>query len=376
MHHDTRSGYDGPMLRCALLATILVAGAPTQESRPAAAWSARVQALVAPLQKKGEITDLALGIVDGTATHEFFFGPAGVDAHTLFEIGSVTKVFTGIALASLVHARELALTDTLAQHLPAELAIPPQGRPIQLVDLATHTSGLSRLPPNLVVKNQGDPYRDYRAADLREALPVVALTRAPGKYEYSNFGVGLLGWVLARHEQCSFDALLATHVCEPLGLVETRCELDAALAKRLVGGHDEQGRPVPHWHFTEAMAGAGALRSSLADMLRFVRANLGLVAPESAPVLQLAQQVHFAEVPAPQRRLGLGWHFEKLPHCVALWHNGGTGGFRTFLGFVPETKTGVVVLANRARSVDPLGFRLLQLANEPRTTAGSRTTGK
>jgi CubicO group peptidase (beta-lactamase class C family) len=184
--------------------------------------------------------------------------------------------------------------------------------------------------------------------------------RAPGgRPRYSNLGFGLLGQVLALRAGCSYEQLVHTRICRPLTLEDTGVSVPADARERFAQGHSRRGRPVAHWDLP-ALAGAGALRSTVADLLRFLRLQLGEGDPE------LVRAAALTHAPRWQRRgklaVGLGWTRLTLRGSGRdlLFHNGETGGFRSFAGFAPATDTAAVVLSNSARSVDPLGFRILE----------------
>jgi serine-type D-Ala-D-Ala carboxypeptidase/endopeptidase len=287
-------------------------------------------------------------------------GPA-----TIFEIGSITKVFTATVLADMAEEGVLALDDPLQRHLPEGVELPVRGRPITLADLATQTSGLPRLPKGLIrlsLRQRDNPYAGFTVAALERAVREARLKSEPGaKLRYSNFGFGLLGHVLALSAGQSFEQLVRGRVCEPLGLTDTRVSIPPEAMPRFAAGHNRRGKQVRHWDLP-ALAGAGALRSTVADLLRFLDLQL------RAPTTRLGRAARATHEPRARRgRLshGLGW--ASLPlrgdSEQVLWHNGGTGGFRSFAGFVQETQTGVVVLSNCARSVDAIGFRLLEAIN-------------
>jgi CubicO group peptidase (beta-lactamase class C family) len=289
-------------------------------------------------------------------------GPSPPAANTIFEIGSVTKVFTATLLAATVQEGLVALDDPVHRYLPAGVELPVRGRPITLADLATHTAGLPRLPHGFVlrsVRHRRNPYAWLTVDDLYAGLPATRLRREPGgRPRYSNLGYGLLGHVLARRAGRSYEQLVQERICRPLGLADTRLAVPAAARGRFAQGHDRRGRPVPHWNLP-ALAGAGALRSTVADLLAFLRLQLG----EGDPAL--ARAAALTHAPRSRHRgvaVGLGW--TRLPLLGTdhelLFHNGGTGGFRSFAGFAPATGTAVVVLANSARSVDALGLRILE----------------
>lgn len=182
------------------------------------------------------------------------------DANTVFEIGSITKVFTALLLADMVERDEVALDDEIARYLPADVRVPARnGKAITFVDLATHTSGLPRLPTNLQALDLIDPYAAYGPAQLHEFLSGYELPRDPGeKWEYSNVGAGLLGYVLARRAGMSYEALLRARILAPLGMHDTTITLSPEQRARMATGHDLAMSPTGPWAF-DALAGAGAL---------------------------------------------------------------------------------------------------------------------
>jgi D-alanyl-D-alanine-carboxypeptidase/D-alanyl-D-alanine-endopeptidase len=287
-------------------------------------------------------------------------GPPGPD--TIFEVGSVTKVFTATVLADMVEEGLVTLDDPVQGYLPTGVVLPVRGRPITLADLATHTSGLPRLPPGLVrrsLKERRNPYAGFTETDLEHAITRTRLKNSPGeRLRYSNFGFGLLGYALARRAERPFEQLVRERICDPLRLVDTRMSIPVEARTRFAEGHDRRGRPVPYWDLP-ALAGAGALRSTVADLLRFLELQL------QQPTTRLGRAAQATHQPRAHRgRLshGLGWAGLPLrgDSRQMLWHNGGTGGFRSFLGFVRESEAGVAVLSNCSRSVDVIGFRILE----------------
>lgn len=344
----------------------------------AAAWTgaraqevpdeAALRALVTEHVEGGLYAGLAVGVVarDGTrriAAHGPAAGVTPFDERTVFEIGSITKAFTGALLAEMASRGEVELEDPVARHLPPGARVPARdGREITLLDLATHTSGLPRLPANLAPADPRDPYADYGTRQLLDFLATHEPAQAAGtRFAYSNLGTGLLGVALAHRAGTDYGALVHARLLAPLGLGDTRIELTAEQAARLAPGHDESGARVAGWRF-DAIAAAGALRSTLADMLRWVAVNAD---PASHPLGPVLASAHAARRPAdgPGREAGLGWQRLQTPSGRRIvWHNGGTGGYRSFIGFDETTGLGVVVLANTARSVDALGLYLLDPA--------------
>ncbi len=291
---------------------------------------------------------------------------APLDGDSRFEVGSISKVLNALLLARMVEQGEVKLDDPLSLYLPDSVKAPTyRGTQIKLRELATHSSSLPRLPANMAPADMSDPYADYTASRLYAFLDSYDLPQPPDSaYEYSNLGAGLLGFVLARHEGKPYAQLLKERVLEPLGMhdsyIATLGQDDDA---RLLGGHAE-GKPVPFWHFG-VFEGAGGLRSSVDDMLRLLEAELQPRHTKLAKAIELSQVTRFHA--SPQLALALGWHVVQLADGNSLyWHNGGTGGARSFAGFVPATGVGVVVLMNEAHPLDAvteLGVRMASAAS-------------
>lgn len=285
-------------------------------------------------------------------------GAKGADENTVFEIGSITKTFTGTLLAIAVRRGEVSLSDPVSKYLPKTVKSPTSnGREITLLDLATQTSGLPSLPTNFAPADWKNPYADYTAQKTYDFLSGYQLTRAPGaKYEYSNFGMGLLRHILSLRAGISYEQLVKTRILKPLGMNETTITLSRASKARMAHGYDENGEAASDWDFLN-FEGAGALRSTAKDMAKFVRANIGLRKTDLSIPINDAHN--------PQRdvnakmKIGLAWHILAAASGDIVWHNGGTGGFRSFAGVNPAQKKGIVVLSNTAQSVDDIGFHFL-----------------
>lgn len=288
-----------------------------------------------------------------------------VNGDTLFEIGSATKVFTALLLADAVQRGEIALSDPVSKFLPPEVKVPERGgKKITLLDLATHTSGLPRLPSNLTPKNPANPYADYTVPQLYDFLATYELPRDIGAtYEYSNLGAGLLGHVLALHARMDYETLVRTRVTSMLAMKSTAITLSGSLQKRLAPGHDAQLERVPNWDLP-TLGGAGALRSTANDLLNFLAANLRQNPAPLTPAMVSMLTVR-RPTPMPGITIALGWHITLTPDGREIvWHNGGTGGYRSFMGFDPKSRAGVVVLSNTFTNegVDDIGRHLLDPA--------------
>ena len=335
----------------------------------------RVQALVQPMLEKKKTVGVAVGVIEGGRTHVFGFGRTVLDGdkppdgQTIFEIGSVTKVFTSLALADMAEEGLVRLDDPVQRYLPAEVKVASRaGREITLEDLATHTSGLPRIPANLLVhalKNPQDPYANYKEKDLYDFLKTWKPSHDIGsKWDYSNVGAGLLGHALSRRAGLDYGRLIATRISERLGMSDTKVTLNDEQERRLARPYLAGGKPATRWTL-DVLAGAGALHSTVDDVLVFLSAELGIKESKLRPAMEATQKPR-RETGRQGMRIGLGWLMMKLPKDEdqeVIWHNGGTGGYRSFVGFVKATKTAVVVLGNSDASVDAIGIEVLRVLN-------------
>lgn len=278
---------------------------------------------------------------------------------TVFEIGSITKVFTSLVLADMVVKGEVSLDDPVAKLLPATVKMPSRGgREITLRDLSNQVSGLPRMPWNFKPADMGNPYVDYGPTQLYAFLGGYKLGRDIGaKYEYSNIGVGLLGQALALKAGLGYEEMVRRRVLEPLGMTDTAITLTASMKQRMAEGSNEALKPVANWDF-DALAGAGALRSTALDMLKFLTAAMGT---RPTPLRAAFDLMLEKKLPTgtPDLEIAMGWHVWTKYGATIVWHNGGTGGFRSWAGFDPAKKTAVVVLCNTSFGVDDLGLHAL-----------------
>jgi serine-type D-Ala-D-Ala carboxypeptidase/endopeptidase len=289
--------------------------------------------------------------------------PVGTD--TVFEIGSVTKVFTSLLLAEAVRRGEVEFGTPLRDLVPAGVRVPElDGRQIMLEHLATHTSGLPRSPLRRAAELRAaltgvNPYARVTGEDLYESLSGTRLRRVPGTGPvwYSNFGVALLGYALvAAAGAAEFGALVRTRIADPLRLADTAVTAGPQQRQRLAAGHRHWGRATPHWQLP-GMVAAGGLLSTLSDLLSFLRAQLR---PDDTSLADALRATHQLRRSGRRTGIGLGWLHAPLGGTAMLWHNGGTGGFRSFAAFAPRHGVAVAVLVNSSRSPDLAGLRLLR----------------
>ncbi|HTP63286.1 MAG TPA: serine hydrolase [Burkholderiales bacterium] len=349
--------------RIAACALVLLAALPPAahglDLRP------QIDPLARPLLEDGLVVGLVVGIVQDGQTQVIAYGETAKGSgiaprgDTVYEIGSISKVFTSVLLASMVLEGRMKLDDPVQKYLPASVRVPvANGTPITLEHLATQSSGLPRMPDNFAPADASNPYADYSVAEMYAFLNGHALRRPPGRYEYSNYAMGLLGHVLALQAGETYEELLIERIAAPLGMRDTRVTLDVGQRRRLAPPYDASLRPERNWDF-QALVGAGGIRSTCDDLLRFVEANLAADGQPLAQALQLAQRKRDAVKGGPA--MGLGWHIAE--DGVSLWHNGMTGGYHGWIAVAPGRGVGVVVLANTATMrVSELGNQVARVA--------------
>lgn len=310
---------------------------------------------------------VAVGVIDaqGETTLRFYgqrdaASKAPVQANTVFEIGSVSKVFNAALLARRVQQGFVKLDDPVLTHLPKPVTVPTRsGQAITLQHLVTHTSGLPRLPGNLKPKDMANPYADYTRDNLWAFLKTYSLPRDPGaKYEYSNLGSGLLSQALTHQAKMAYEPLLQREVLKPWGMPDTGIALRADQLARLAKGFNGQ-HEVANWDFP-TLPGAGALRSTLTDMVRFAGLQLGAIShPDQLLFEQMAQPLAHAD---GNMKIGMGWHLFSRKDKTYAWHNGGTGGYRSFVGVDRQGGRAMVILASTNTDLDALALHVLDPA--------------
>lgn len=284
---------------------------------------------------------IVVGIIEPQGRRIVVHGKSGardhrpLDGDTVFQIGSVTKVFTGLLLADMVQRGEVAIDDPAEKYLPPGVRMPQRGRPITLIDLSKHWSALPTMPTNFSLDATPNPYHAYSPEQLYQFLSSYELPREPGKQEYSNLGVALLGRLLARRTGMEYEPLLKQRILQPLGLNSTSIALAPDQEHRLAPGHDRFLQPVETWEMGTLPA-SGSLRSTANDLLTFLSFNLGERESPLYPAMLYAR--------TPKR--ALGWGRSTLGGEDVYGHDGGKEGYRAAVIFNPRRKTGVVVLMN------------------------------
>jgi serine-type D-Ala-D-Ala carboxypeptidase/endopeptidase len=287
-----------------------------------------------------------------------------LDGDTVFEIGSITKVFTALLLAEMVTRGEVALDDPVAKYLPGNVKLPARnGNQISFLDLATYSSGLPRLPDG-ISDSSNNPYAAYTVDQLYAFLSNHTLRFDPGThYEYANLGFGLLGHVLALRANSSYEDLVVSRICTPLGMQDTRIALTASMRERLAQGHLSNLEPASNWDLP-TLAGAGALRSTANDLLKFMKATC--LTEAGAPLRTAIELLLRTRRPTDSgnAKVGLGWFVTSGNNDEIVWKDGMTGGYACFAGFSTRLRSGAVVLSNTANTTNDIGFHLANAANK------------
>ena len=313
---------------------------------------------------------VVVGIIHRDQRQLFSYGDSGgasleLNGDSLFEIGSISKVFTGLLLADMVLRGEVRYDDTIAERAPSQFEFAERVGGITLEQLATHTSGLPRLAINFGPLMRGlfssDPYAGSTAEEIYRSVAGLMDEQmgTQGEFAYSNLGYGLLGQLLAEAAGQSYQELLQSRVLDPMGVSGIVFGPDDAEEDFLVQGF-HRGRAASHWNL-DAYAPAGGLVASTNQMLDFIEANL----KPQQPFITEAQQTRGHSDGEYSRPLGLGYSHRLMGDRTWLWHNGGTGGFRSYFGFAPDMDFGIVILTNGTGNSDALAASLIQSSNEP-----------
>ncbi len=311
----------------------------------------------------GETPAMVVAVFQDGKTTYYSHGYAHVeskrraDSRTLFEIGSITKTFTTTVIAQQAQEGKIKLADPVQGTLPTDVTMPVRGdKSITFEDLASARSGLPRLPDNLKPSDETNPYIDYTEEQLYVFLNAYKLTRDIGsQYEYSNLGMGLLGVLAGRIDGKTYREAVDQRILKPLGMKSTYLNTPDRKDKNAAVGYSD-GKPVPAWTWTDAscMQGAGGLLSNAEDMMAYLLANMNPPGNTLGRAMTDAHQARL-DIGRNNMKIGLGWHIRNK----IIWHNGGTGGFRTFAGYEPDKKMAVVILTNSTVGADDLGFHLM-----------------
>ncbi|TAM98789.1 MAG: hypothetical protein EPN39_08315 [Chitinophagaceae bacterium] len=324
-----------------------------------------VERIVRPYIQQENTVGVSIGIIDNGKIYSYGYGETEKGNHqiptdnTIYEIGSITKTFTATLLAEMVLLGKCKLSDPVNKYLPDSIPVlQKNGVKVTLEMLANHTSGLPREASDIlriIGDSFSDPYRDYDDNAMFSYLDSVKLRSVPGtRFVYSNLGFGLLGTILERISGLNYQQSIEKCICNPLHLTDTRTTLSEKQQQRFAEGYSERGNPTLHYHF-ESMAGCGAIRSSVQDMLKYLNAHL--TENDSTNLLKAFQLCERPTFQIVGNHVGLGLLIpEYSPEWY--WHNGRTGGFSSYCAFNPDKKIALVILANSAIGVDNEGIEL------------------
>lgn len=337
-----------------------------------------IREIASPLVENQIADGLSIGYIEGSHYGIVHMGSANLtdekpDNLTLYEIGSMSKVFTSLLLADGVVRGEIDLNDRANINNEAGIHFRSHdGREINWIDLSTHRSGLPRLPSNMGVTDLKNPYRRYDSKKAAEFLVDYSLPRQPGaEQEYSNFGASLLGYLVAQNEGQTYEKLLEERIAKPLRMSDCTVSLNRDQRKRMATPHKKFGSVASRWTFAD-LPGAGGIRATMRDMMRFAKAQLDPPDGKLGEAIELAWKQHTA-ADSSGSAMGLGW----IIHAdgQTRWHNGGTGGFRSAIFLNRELQCAAIVLCNTAVS-DEVDLLAMQIVAKAAGHGAEPTTGR
>ena len=349
-----------------------------------------VERAAAPLVEKRVADGLSVGYIEGKRFGVVHLGTANrakkkANNATVYELGGMSKVFTGLLLADAIVRGEIDLNAAADVTNPAGIQLPSRdGRSIRWIDLSTHRSGLPKIPGNLRLTESKNIFRNYNSKKAADFLSEYELPRAPGEsQEYSIFGASVLGYLVAAQAGESYEALLKERIAKPLGMVDCTVSLSSSQRKRIALPHETFGEVTALWTSADLPGGAG-VHASMRDLMHFAKAQLYPPDDMLGEAIELAWKQHTA-VDASGPAMGLGWMI--AGDGQTRWHNGQTGGCRTSIWINREAKCAVVVLCNTALStgIDELAIQLLKRAaglgatpqsSEPASKPSDKGSGK
>ena len=341
------------------------------KSNDGGAIKAELDRLVNPLIAEKKKMGVVVGIINDRKENIYYYGKDAKDGkpirrETIFEIGSLTKILTSYILEDAVQQKIVKLDDPIELHLPSHVKVADfNGKKITLKHLATHMSSLPRIASNHNISGL-NPYQNYSKDDLYKFLSGYKLERAPGeKYEYSNLGAGVLGHIFELKYKKAYEDIVFERFCSLLNIPDTRITLSVSQTERFAKGYyydKEDGlTKVPAWDF-DVLKGAGAYRSTITDMLKFLDQNINVYNTDLNRTIHRMHEIQYKDV-EEDISMALGWHIVYTDDFEIIWHNGGTYGFSSFIGFVKEKKMGVVLLSNTfslAMELDTIGVKILK----------------
>ena len=323
-----------------------------------------VEQIVKPFIQNSANAGISLGIIQNNETTFYHYGETKKETgnlpknNTIYEIGSISKTFTGYLLAQAITSKKVNLDDDIRKYMVAKYPnLEFEGNPILIKHLVNHTSTLPRLPENLDQQPNFDPenpYANYSKEMISMNLQNFQMKTQPGiKQEYSNFGMALLGIILENVYRKTYSALLKNYISLPFKMKNTFENVPKNQKINFATGYNTSGLETKHWDLVN-FVGAGGIKSNIEDMTLYLHENI----LEVNPNIILSHEVTFE---TEKQSSGLAWVINKTKdNNTFIWHNGGTGGFTSFCGFIKEKKCGVVILNNSGNSVDNLAISIIK----------------
>lgn len=323
----------------------------------------KIEDIMQPFMFESKTVGLSIGVLKDGKTYFYNYGETKKgdgqipSAENIYEIGSITKTFTGILLAKAIVEKKISLTDPVNKFLPKNIPVIKFGNDtLKIVHLANHSSGLPPLPDNFKPAGWDNPYREYDEKKLLEYLAHAALSRKPGeKFEYCNLAVGLLGYILEKTNKMPYEKMVSAFIISKAGVTDTRQFLLKKDSALFVQGYNESILPNSQWDF-KALAAAGCLRSNTADMLKYAALQFGGADENLQKAIGLSHQATFN---AGVQKIALNWFIQNWGWGDVLFHGGQTGGYKSFLAVNPVTKNAVIILSNTTVSNDEAGVKIL-----------------
>jgi len=307
---------------------------------------------------------LVVGIIKNGSVEQYYYGTTNKTKatlpsdKTLFEIGSITKTFTGLILAHAIQEGKLQANDDIRKYLPGEYPdLQYNGHPITVAQLSCHTSELPRIPADLFTQpgyDGKDPYKHYTRSMLLNYLKTVRPDTMPGTVNsYSNLGAAVLGIVLEQAYNSTIQALTDRFITHPLQMDQTSFDAGTNQMPTLARGYTADGIATSYWNLG-IFAPAGGIKSNINDMLKYLKTNM----QETDPAIKLTHQPLYND---KTMAVGMNWMISTTTDKQTLiWHNGGTGGFRSFIGWLKDEGVGIVILSNAANDLDATAILLLK----------------
>jgi CubicO group peptidase (beta-lactamase class C family) len=308
---------------------------------------------------------LAVGLIQNGGKQTFYYGGKfcrgtnDVNAETIFELGSITKLYTAYILGALEKDGKLNRFDLLAKYLPKRIAEKNDwAKKIRLIDLATHTSGLPAMDSTKsLAKYEGfdenNPFGIFTEKFILKTLAEIKSVPDYGKVSYSNFGIGLLGIAIEKSSGKSYEELFKSYIIDGFKLNSTHLNLNDEHFTNIALPH-RQGETMPFIRLAK-LAPSGAGKTTLPELLSFMSVHL---APANGKQTEIVASLLKNQLPNSSEKAALGWGIYEVNGKTVYFHTGGTYGSSSIVIISPETKSGVAIMANSNTEKELTGYAL------------------